>query len=750
MSRSHPHRCASFLLWLCLGLLVAPRLAHASARPGVPLRPGPVPGQLVIELAQSSVPASEFRFRPGQAVRSGLADLDARLASIEATSLEPVFDLGADREAKRSAGMDRFYRVRYRAGLAPADAARRFENSPVVTKAEPSQRYAILLTPNDPTYPSQWAHSNTGQAIAYGGGLVGTPDCDTDTPEAWDLGTGSSSLVMAIIDTGVDLGHPEFAGRVVPGWDFVNGDADASDDHGHGTACAGIALGAGDNAQGIAGVAWGIKLMPIKVMALDGYGSDVDLANGITFAADNGAKILSMSLGGFQSAAVNVALDYAVNTKGCVAFAAAGNAGAPFLDYPAAYTTCVAVGALSPCNQRKSSTSCDGETFWGSNYGVGLQFLAPGVRIHTADIRGAAGLGSGDYVTDFNGTSSATPHAAGIGALVWSKNPSMTASQVRQTLASSCDNLGPTGWDSETGYGRMNAYTAVQMAGGISVTLFSETFETGSVPGAVWSASDANASSGLDYWGAQTVASGARAHGGSASAYCAHNASPAGQAYDHNMNADMTLINGINVAGYTDVKITFWKWFKTAHSNDYLSFQYWNGSAWAEHQRWTVTDAAWRSHTFNLTGFTTYRFRFVFVSNNSKSSEGAYIDDIVVTGIPGAAAMAPVAAEERSLQSREIDDAAPARVMRAVRNPFPRETSLQFVLARAGTARLSVYSVSGRRVAVLADGERAAGSHAVSWNGVEAHGGRAAPGVYFARLELDGEPLATERLVLFP
>lgn len=738
------------VILLCLSLLAAPERASASADPVARELPEPVPGEFVIELARGSVPATAFRFGPGGAIRTGLAELDARLAALGATALEPAFDLSSEREAKRAAGLDRFYRVRYRGPLAAGEAVRRFAGVAAVAGAQPNQRTRILLTPNDPLFPSQWAHQNTGQAVAYGGGLVGTPDCDTDTPDAWNLETGDPSVIIAILDTGVDTGHPEFAGRVVPGWDFVNGDADASDDHGHGTACAAIALGAGHNAQGIAGVAWGARLMPVKVMAFDGFGSDLDLANGITFAADQGARILSMSLGGFQSAAVNAALDYAVNTKGCVPFAAAGNSGAPFLDYPAQYIHCLGVGALSPCNQRKETTTCDGEAWWASNYGVGLAFLAPGVRIHTADIRGAAGLDPGDYLATFNGTSSATPHAAGIGALVWSRNPALSPDQVRQVLINSCDNLGPAGWDGDTGYGRLNAYAAVQLAAGTSVMLFSETFEGASVPGAVWSASDANGSSGLDTWGAQTIASGARAHAGQTSAYCAHNASPAGQAYDNNMTADLTLVSPVNVSGHTNVRISFWKWFRTAHSSDYLSFQYWNGSAWAEHQRWMASDAAWRQHTFDLSGFTSYRFRFVFVSNGSKTSEGAYIDDIVLTGVPTGSALAPVAAEVEAGLGRDAAPAGPVRALRALGNPFARETALEMVLPRAGAARLEVYSVTGRRVAVLADGPLSAGRHTHTWAGRAAGGERCAPGVYFARAVLDGVPLATERLVLLP
>jgi hypothetical protein len=642
------HRLPSTTVVLAFGILAIAGLAGLTSSgrllamsrddrgAGVSGAPESVPGEVVFAIAETSYRSPEFRPGLGPRGRTGLPALDAELASLGARSVASVFDLRVEPASKRAHGMDRIFLARYGAGLAADEAAGRLARLPEIEWAEPNHLYRVMLSPDDPLYPSQWAHDNTGQAVAYGGGLVGTPDADTDTDEAWEWQTGSPAITIAVVDTGVDTGHPEFAGRVLPGWGFVNGDADPSDDHGHGTSCAGIALAAGDNAQGVAGVAWGVKLLPVKVFAFDGFGVETDIVNGITWAADNGVRIQNLSFGGPNSVALQTAVNYAVETRGNALFCASGNDGFAQITYPAYYINCTAVGALSPCNERKSFTSCDGETFWGSNYGVGLAFLAPGVRIHTTEIRGAAGFGPGDYVSDFNGTSSATPHAAGIGALVWSQNPSLTQAQVRSALQSTCDNLGPAGWDAETGYGRLNARRAVQSAGGGGgpVVLFSEGFETGAVPGSVWSAGDNDGGSGADYWGDQTASSGARVHGGSSSAYCADNASPAGQAYDNRMDAHMTLANPIGVAGYTNLTLSFWKWHKTFDAGDYLSFQEWKGSAWAERLRWYGNSAVWQQISYTLAGFTSYRFRFVFVSNASKTSEGAYIDDILLTGLP--------------------------------------------------------------------------------------------------------------------
>jgi subtilisin family serine protease len=714
---------------------------------GTPVGPDVVPGELLIQLTPDAFLSPALRISAG---RTGLADLDAKLARIGAREITPVFDMSIDAARKSAVGLDRIYLVRYSAATAPEAVAAAFTGSAELVYAEPNGIAHAMLTPNDTYYSLQWAHNNTGQAIKYGGGNVGTVGCDTKTYQAWDLQTGSASLILSVVDTGCDLTHPEFTGRIVAGYDYVNNDSNPTDDNGHGTCCAGIALGAGNNSQGIAGCAWGVKLMPVKVLDASGSGQYTWIANGITFAADNGAKIISMSLGGSANTTMQNAVTYAYG-KGVTLFCAAGNSNTGSLSYPAAYSNTIAVGALSPCNERKSPTSCDGENWWGSQYGTGLDVMAPGVRIHTADIRGSGGFGTGDYITDFNGTSSATPHAAGIGALVLSQNPALTPAQLQTVLQNNCDDIGAAGYDTQTGYGRLNAYRAVQNAGGgggpTPVTIFSEGFESNTVPGSVWSATDANSTSGLDYWGDQST--GARKHSGSWSAYCADNSNVSGQAYDNNMNADMTLINAINLTGYSNITLSFWFWNTTYNSSDYLSFQYWNGTGWTEQQRWSGSNSTWRNATYTLTG-TSFRFRFIFYSNNSQTREGAYIDDISIVGTPtGFAPDGPIAVSYlRETEEAPAPVALGAPELVASPNPFNPKTAIRFTLPVAGQVNLSLYSADGRRIATLREGMLAAGSHEAVWMGKDAAGRAVPSGVYFARLSVDGRSLTERRLLL--
>ena len=438
--------------------------------PGTYLPPSsePAPGRVIFQLTEEAFSSGEFRPELLPQGRTGLPAVDLRLSEAAVRELAAVFDTGSNPEAKREAGLDRIFVARYDADRSPESVAASLGAIAGIEYAEPDGVWHILHAPNDPLYPDQWAHDNQGQAIDYYGNRVGTPDCDTDTDLAWDLQTGDPNLIVAIIDTGCDLNHPEYNSRLVQGYDFANNDSNPSDDNGHGTACAGIAVAAGDNAQGIAGVAWRVKLMPIKVLNANGGGTWTAVANGIVFGADNGARILSLSLGGGPSGTVENAVNYAFG-QGCALFAASGNSGDSSLIYPARYSNTIAVGALSPCCERKTQSSCDRENWWASNYGTGLDFIAPGVRIHTTDRLGGAGYGPGDYISFFNGTSSATPHAAGIGALVWSQDPSLSNTELRSVLQSTCDDLGATGYDLQTGWGKPNAYAAV-----MSVTALEE------------------------------------------------------------------------------------------------------------------------------------------------------------------------------------------------------------------------------------------------------------------------------------
>ena len=325
-----------------------------------------------------------------------------------------------------------------------------------VEYAEPNNLVQAHATPNDPLYVQQWGLNNTGQAISYTGPLVGTSGADINAEPAWDLHTGSSSITVAILDTGVDYNHPEFIGRMVPGYDFINSDTDPMDDHGHGTACAGIAAASGNNGIGIAGVNWNALIMPIKVLGSSGSGSNLAVSNGIVWAADNGADVLSLSLGGGGGVTMENAVNYA-HSLGSIIVASRGNNNNTNASYPASFTNVMAIGALSPCNERTSPTSCDGETWWGSSYGADLDVMAPGTRIHTT------GVGGG-FIPAFNGTSAAAPFVAGVASLISSYAPLLTNDEIRDVIQTTAVDIGAPGFDVVTGYGRINAHAALDFA----------------------------------------------------------------------------------------------------------------------------------------------------------------------------------------------------------------------------------------------------------------------------------------------
>ncbi len=318
--------------------------------------------------------------------------------------------------------------------------------------------------PNDPLYPNQWALNNTG--------LTGVADADIDAPEAWIIEKGSTSIIVAIIDEGVDTNHKDLKEKIVTPYDATDGDNNQEPNpwDGHGTACAGIAAAVTNNGSGVAGVGWDVQILPVRIAYSE---SDAPRApwitdnniieDGIRTAVDRGAHILSNSWGGGSpSNAINTAIDYAIAQNRIVVFAA-GNASMP-VDYPANLSlskTIIAVSASNEWDEFKTRTSSDNETWWGSSFGPEINVAAPGVHIYTTDISGSDGYTNGDYVERFNGTSSSTPFVAGAAALVLSQNPTWGPSQVRDRIQSTADDLGAPGFDNQFGHGRLNANNAL-------------------------------------------------------------------------------------------------------------------------------------------------------------------------------------------------------------------------------------------------------------------------------------------------
>ncbi len=359
----------------------------------------------------------------------------------------------------RDHDLDLHYVIEFEASQNIDELIWQYEDLPSVEEARPDWIVHAMFTPNDSYYSSQWMHKNTGQAVAYGGGYVGTTDCDLDTDQAWDISQGSSGVTIAIIDTGVDLDHSEFSGRMTAGYDFVNNDSNANDDNMHGTACAGLAAAKGNNGSGVAGVNFNCMIMPIKVLDSGGSGWTSDIVDGVNWARTNGADVVSMSLGGGgYDGSFNSAINACVSA-GVVVVSASGNDNASSISYPAAYSGSMAIGAVSPCNERKHPSSCDGEYWWGSNYGTGLDVMAPSPRLHSTYYNGG-------YMSDMGGTSGSTPQVAGIAALIKTVNPGLSVSEIRNIITNSADDMGSPGWDSQTGYGRANAYQALLQAGG--------------------------------------------------------------------------------------------------------------------------------------------------------------------------------------------------------------------------------------------------------------------------------------------
>ncbi len=301
--------------------------------------------------------------------------------------------------------------------------------------------YEVTYTPNDPEWNSLW----NMQII--------------QAEEAFNINRGSTSILVAVIDTGIDYTHEDLSGHyIATGYDWVNDDNDPMDDYGHGTRCAGILGAVIDNGLGIAGVAQA-SIMAEKVLGSDGRGTISNIAQGIIHAADSGAKVISISLGGYYgSSLLRDACEYAWN-KGVILVGAAGNNNIENNFYPAGFDTVIAVAATD---------RFDGKASY-SNWGGWIEVSAPGGDGSDYHDRILSTYIGNMYVWGA-GTSAATPHVAGLAALVLSYEPGLSNQQIRDHIRSTVDDLGLVGKDDYFGYGRINAFRALDEIG--LLTLF--------------------------------------------------------------------------------------------------------------------------------------------------------------------------------------------------------------------------------------------------------------------------------------
>lgn len=316
------------------------------------------------------------------------------------------------------------------------------------------------FVPNDPMFPQQWGLARIG------------------VPRAWEIVRGSAAITVAVIDEGVELTHPDLS--VHPeSWNASTDTPDGSPTGNHGTACAGIIGATFNNAQGVAGVAAGVRVMAIATATW----ADVDIAEGLYFAADHGARVVSMSFGVYASWGmwdfdlIRDALQYATD-RGLVLIAASGNEDWNQSRFPGSDARTLCVGGSNRSDERKRGGDASSEPWWGASYGPDVDVVGPCIEIPTTDRLGGNGYNlAGDYYDRFNGTSSATPHVAGLAGLILSLNPALTNVDVRRIIENTCDKISPAlylyanvtskpsgTWNEEVGYGRVNAERALLAA----------------------------------------------------------------------------------------------------------------------------------------------------------------------------------------------------------------------------------------------------------------------------------------------
>ncbi|RKZ19444.1 hypothetical protein DRQ50_02020 [bacterium] len=507
-------------LFLALSVIFLFSTANAAdaPRPLTPVQGGPsiqvdaslpwAPDRVLVKFTAAGLADSHLdkpaQKAAGTLLTTGLASLDATLAEVDITRIHAAHDEMRDMNLARALGADRWYHLELGSRTDIPALAKRLATDPAVEYALPDLRAYPAVVPNDPLYANNWGHDNTAQLpdLDWGGSYehdlpttVGTIGFDSNADPAWggSQGYGSSSVVIAILDSGVDSTHPDLL--QVAGYDFGDDDTDPNDDSaspGHGTACAGVAAAIADNSLGAVGVAGGCSIMPLKVSDSAGNLYFSYIIDAVYHAADNGADVISMSFGAAADIyePMDIALTYA-DGQGVVILAATGNENNSTISYPAVNNVVIGVGAASPCGDRKRSSSdsdevnsgvntdpngytCDGERWWGSNYGLDVQdhrgavdIIAPTI-LPTTDIQGAGGYDPGDYSGFFNGTSCATPYAAGVCGLIISANPAWTPAQIRAQLVSTALDIqnveSAAGWDRYSGYGMVDAAAAVGIA----------------------------------------------------------------------------------------------------------------------------------------------------------------------------------------------------------------------------------------------------------------------------------------------
>jgi subtilisin family serine protease len=364
--------------------------------------------------------------------------------------------------------------------------ANKFYESGFFAVSEPDLMSSVSMDcTNDTYFYNQWALMNTGQR-GFPAGV------DIRYCQAREITTGNPNIIVAVVDRGVELDHPDLTNMYPLSYDTETGKFESVVYDPHGTACAGIIGANSNNELGVSGIAPNCPLMSISNKFAPAGPADLQkIAAGIEFAREKGASVISCSWGDIaQNDDIDVAITRALTQGrgglGCVVVFSAGNfivyiSTDDDIHYPAnSNDEIIVVGALNPCGERKSPSSCDNEYSWGSHYGEKLDVVAPGVFIPTTDRQGLNAYNeqidtAGNYYQYFRGTSAACAHVAGIAALILSENPNLTNMQVSDIIETTAQKVGgynykyygirPNGkWNNEMGYGLVDAYAAVSNA----------------------------------------------------------------------------------------------------------------------------------------------------------------------------------------------------------------------------------------------------------------------------------------------
>lgn len=679
--------------------------------------------------------------------KSGLTDQD----------IEKINNTFGAQLKSSSVKKDKFKVLKIKNNKSVEEMIAKYQKHPHVVYAEANSYCYAQAVPNDPYYsPYQWNLDNP----VYGG---------IQAEQAWDITSGNSGVIVGILDTGVayenygayeqapDLANTNF----VAGYDFINNDSHPNDDEGHGTHVCGTIAQSTNNGLGVAGIAYNASIMPVKVLDADGSGTATALANALYWAADNGADVINMSLswapGYDPGSTVENAVAYAYN-HGVTIVAAAGNDDTGTVCYPAAYDDYViAVGA----------TRYDEDRAYYSNWGASLDVVAPGGDTSVDQngdgyVDGVLQQTFGSSPTDFGfyfyqGTSMATPHVAGVAALLVA-NGAVGPDAVREALENTAEDLGTNGWDSTFGHGLIDAYAALNYnvtppenrkpvadAGGpyaadVGVSIMFDGSGSYDPDGDTitysWNFGDGSTATGENpvhaYAAAGTYTVTLVVNDGeldsdpstTTATISEPGADPVMVVTDISLSLS-SRARGKFLGGNADVTVLDGDGNPVANATIYA---HWSGAV-SENEVFTTGSNGVGSCSSSLV----------------KSASGSFvftIDDVVKSGY--------IFDSANSVLTNSIAASSAAGIagaLTAYPNPANPSTQISFSVDEPANVSLILYNVLGQQVRVLTNEFHAQGDYRLTWDGRDYTGTYLTSGVYLAQLQV-GEQVETIRLFL--